>query len=314
MYYPLLRAKQYDLKAVREFIEENEGQKKILPILEPVNSQNNALILTINALMKVGQKFALVLNPMDGMFKHPTVRFTLLDECPLLRDKREMWVPAFICNRDLENVENLIIEEGYEHVMLIHPTGFNVENEKALEILRKPQVEYIVNNFGSSTSRRTGRILKDTGKKIIRLDDMFNTQQRNADYLNNVDELFSEEWYYYKEEGGLDGFSDYTSVQKELTEGGAMPYALAIHLTYLHSDDQVYIHHFVSDSNDTQADVRGKFCEAAIKVRDFYIDKPHTTPIDDIIERSGSREGYPGLGYLKKVSIKNHLELMLSLL
>ena len=33
----------------------------------------------------------------------------------------------------------------------------------------------------------------------------------------------------------------------------------------------------------------------------------------EIIEKANASEGYPGLGYLKKLSVKNHLELILSL-
>ena len=39
MYYPYLRAKQYELKALREFSIEHKGQNSIVPILEPVKQQ-----------------------------------------------------------------------------------------------------------------------------------------------------------------------------------------------------------------------------------------------------------------------------------
>ena len=92
-----------------------------------------------------------------------------------------------------------------------------------------------------------------------------------------------------------------------------LPYALAIHLTYRKNEEQLYIHHFVSDSNQTNNDIRGKFREAAIKVEPFYTDKIKTEAVKEIIEKANSSDGYPGLGYLKKLSVKNHLELILSL-
>ena len=42
MYYPYLRAKQFELKALREFSEEHSGSN-IVPILEPVKKQSVAL-------------------------------------------------------------------------------------------------------------------------------------------------------------------------------------------------------------------------------------------------------------------------------
>ena len=145
------------------------------------------------------------------------------------------------------------------------------------------------------------------------MDDCFKSKVRNADYALEVDELFSEEPFFYAEEGNLDGYSDYTTLPSEYIEGGMLPYALAIHLSYRKNEEQLYVHHFVSDSNETNSDIRGKFREAARKVAPFYEDKNQTEAVKEIIEKANASEGYPGLGYLKKLSVKNHLELILSL-
>ena len=63
MYYPYLRAKQYELKALREFSAEHKGQNIITPILEPVKQQTNTLNLAIQDFLSNGLKFALILNP-----------------------------------------------------------------------------------------------------------------------------------------------------------------------------------------------------------------------------------------------------------
>ena len=91
-----------------------------------------------------------------------------------------------------------------------------------------------------------------------------------------------------------------------------MPYAIAIHLTYQKSDDQIYVHHFVSDSNYDQSNIRGKFFEAAAKIAPFYDSGGYfrTSAVEEFIERSTLDDGFPGLGYIKKLSIKNHLELI----
>lgn len=72
MYYPYLRAKQFELKALREFSEEHSGSN-IVPILEPVKKQSVALERAVGDMMENKMQFALVLNPTDGDFKHDTV-------------------------------------------------------------------------------------------------------------------------------------------------------------------------------------------------------------------------------------------------
>ena len=63
MYYPYLRAKQYELKALREFSAEHKGQNSIMPIIEPVKQQPNALNIAIEEMLANGLKFVLILNP-----------------------------------------------------------------------------------------------------------------------------------------------------------------------------------------------------------------------------------------------------------
>lgn len=314
MYYPYLRAKQYELKAIREFSNEHSGQTAITPILEPVKQQTNALNLAIDDMLEHGLKFALILNPKDGDFKHPTVQFDTWVQNKRLMDMQDSWIPAFVYSKHEANEILSIIDEYQLHnAMIIFRTCMEIEDAGAWDIVRHSSIEYVVNSFGNTISRRLRSVLKNTGKQIIRLDDCFKSRIRNADYALNDDELFSEEPFFYAEEGHLDGYSDYTTLPSEYMEGGMLPYALAIHLSYRKNIDQLYVHHFVSDSNETNSDIRGKFREAARKVAPFYTDKTQTAAVKEIISKANDSEGYPGLGYLKKLSIKNHLELILSL-
>lgn len=311
MYYPYLRAKQYELKALREFSGEHKGQDSIIPIIEPVKQQPNALNLAINEMLTNRLKFALILNPKDGDFKHPTVHF---DAWFQLMDKKQEWIPAFLYSKNnAHEVSSMIDEYKFENAMIIFRTCMDMDDTSAWEIINNKSVGYIVNSFGSTVSRRLRGKLKETGKQIIRLDDCFKSRVRNADYALEVDELFSEEPFFYAEEENLDGYSDYTTLPSEYIEGGMLPYALAIHLSYKKNEEQLYVHHFVSDNNETNSDIRGKFREAAGKIAPFYKDKIQTEAVKEIIEKANDPEGYPGLGYLKKLSVKNHLELILSL-
>lgn len=316
MYYPYLRAKQYELKALREISAEHKGQtsKSITPILEPVKQQTKALNLAFDEMLDNGMKFALILNPKDGDFKHPTVHFDAWHQNEKLIQNKGGWIPAFIYSkRNVDEITSLVSEYQLDHAMIIFRTCIDVDDTNAWDIIKNPAFRYVVNSFGSTISRRLRSQLKDTGKQIIRLDDCFKSKLRNADYANEEDEFFSEEPFFYDTEEKLDGYSDYTSLPSDYIEGGMLPYALAIHLTYRRNEEQLYVHHFVSDSNESNTNVKGKFREAARKVAPFFRDRNQTNSVLELIERANDSDGYPGLGYLKKLSVKNHLELILSL-
>ena len=313
MYYPYLRAKQFELKALREFSEKYPNEKKIVPILEPVKKQPNALKLAINDMGNNGMQFALIVNPADGDFKHESVSFEiLLEELGLVENGTVVnnWIPAFLCPKNqLTTIFPLIEKYSFSNVMLIFRSFMDIEEPTVNKLVGDSRVGYIVNAFGTTPTRRLKKQLKDTGKKVIRLDDCFKSKTRNADYSLEDDEFFSEVLFYYTDEG-FDGFADYTTLPSEYVEGGMLPYALAIHLSYQKKEDQIYVHHFVSDSNMANNDIRGKFREAASKVEPFFKDKEQTNAVKEIMSKADDSEGYPGLGYLKKLSVMNHLELM----
>ncbi len=309
MYYPLLRGKQFELKALREFSTKYPNTNRIVPIIEPVNKNLSPLMQGIDEMLTNGLSFAIIMNPKIGDFKHDTVHFDLIQQKPDLLDHRDNWIPAYLVNKDSETVLKLIEESTDEgEVMLIIKSAINMDDPVMRGLLLSDRVGYIVHDFNTSSRRVKSQLLR-TEKKIIELNDCFVSKKRNADYLEQEDELFSEAPFYYHDDG-FSGFSDYTALPSEYVEGGMLPYAIAIHLTYQKEDNQIFVHHFVSDTNLSQSDPKRKFKEAAIKVERFFVDKPHTDAVNDIIVRVNDSDGYPGLGYLKKLSISNHLELM----
>jgi hypothetical protein len=120
----------------------------------------------------------------------------------------------------------------------------------------------------------------------------------------------------YYEEDGYQGFSDFTVLPSEFTDGGSTPRAVVIHLTYINpqEEDQVWIRHFTSETNDSIANVQGKFAEAAAKAIAFCEGYPlNNTAIQELKEYYDNQR-YPGLGTVKKISIKNHLLVISSFL
>ena len=137
-------------------------------------------------------------------------------------------------------------------------------------------------------------------------------RKRNADY-HEVDN-FSDLHITYRDMG-MDGYGDFLTVGDNYSEGGGPAYAVAIHLTYIDPDhdEAMFIYHFVSDTNDTPTDPAGKFAQALAKLI-WRLDEGDSK----LVETSAIREfrdlhargHFPGLGYVKKISIKHHLETL----
>lgn len=310
MYYPYLRGKQYELLALRDFSSANKNCQTIVPIIEPVKSQMNGLNMAISAMLANGMKFAVIINPMDGDFKHPNVNNDIVMKLTTPKDDRDQWIPAYLYNNCTDKILRHAENHHFNDLMIVFPSGVDVNNDMLMSFLANNRIAHVVTGNLSSNRFVRGRLLK-LNKNIISLEDRFQDKVRNADYANSLDEQFSEDFAFYREDR-LAGFSDYTILAKDFTEGGMLPYAIAIHLTYQKSEDQIYVHHFVSDSNFDQSNIRGKFYEAAAKIAPFYNAGRYlkTSSVKELIERSISNDGFPGLGYIKKLSVKNHLELI----
>lgn len=316
MYYPYLRAKQYELKALRELADEGGFEGKITPILQPVKEDVRLLKNAIEEMKAKGMKFALILNPTEGDFKRPGHDFHPFEELDILNNDRHAWIPAFLFNgeNDIRNIKETIERNMLKDVMLVFKDGMDVENEDIWALINQPEIGTIVYNLRRNGGRILKHRIKESAKKLITLLDAFNHQPLSLNYSDKVDELFTEEPFFYEEED-FDGFGDYATLSANYSEGGGMPRALVIHLTYLKNKNQIFVHHFLSDSILQQEDIRMKFREAALKVEKFYHQNNirKTRAVSEIINKAHSGNGYPGLGGLKKLSLKNHFQLILSL-
>ena len=314
MYFPYLRGKQFELKALREFSREHIDNNYVTPIIEAVNSNYGALNTAILDMFAYNMRFALIMNPPNGDFVHSNIVFNILAEDNKLHEKKDLWIAAYLYRDSPHELNNLVQNSPFNNIMIVFKDSVEfVDNNLLKAIVNDEKVSYIVFN-DKSISRRSKVFLKKLSKNLIGLTDCFNEKSRNSDYKENEDEFFSDMPFYYSSEENLYGFSDYTALSSKYSEGGMMPYAIAIHLTYKKDEDLINIHHFVSDSDWSRADIRGKFMEAAQKVKEYYEHNniPITDAVQDLINRVSDNEekGYPGLGYLKKLSILNHLELI----
>ena len=138
----------------------------------------------------------------------------------------------------------------------------------------------------------------------------FKPQKKNSLYPPS--EHFSDLHITFPDEG-MGGFCDYLIVGDEYAETGGPAYAVAIHLTYLYSDDDMFIYHFISDQTDSPIDPGGKFLEALKKLVNA-INEPKSLIFEsracsEYLELY-KKKHYPGLGYVKKLSMQHHIELV----
>jgi hypothetical protein len=300
MYFPYLRGRQFELIALREYALIRGNKNNVIPIIEPVKSTFNSMKLALPKLIEGDVKFALILNPQVGEVKS-TSEITIALSAELI-DKSK-WIPAFVLTNNYSEVSRLIQENEYIDIMLICTDSTDSSSDEFYQFIESPAIRYIVTKENKSLKRK----LK--GKELIRLDDNFKAQKRNSDYLTMLEEKFTEEHLFYRADG-YKGFSDYTTLVSEFIEGGAAPYAVAIHLTYKKENDEIWLKHFASITNDDQSNIQGKFAEAAQKAVAFFDLKDIHTHASEELRGYFNGGNYPGLGMVKKISIKNHLELI----
>ena len=305
MYYPYLRGKQYELLALREFSSEYRNCQHIIPIIEPVKKTFNGMRTAVQAMMDNGMRFAVILNPNDGELARE--RKDVLEEVPILRERPECWIPAYLYNNQSINIIN---NSELENLMVVFKENVDFSNQTIENLLDSERVAYVVNS--QTENRVARRLMSRLNKQVIRLDDKFVPKARNIEYVGSEDEPFTDEYRYYNEEG-FAGFSDYLLLPKALADGGSLPMAVVIHLTYerVHPETHVMMMHCCSTTNYDNKNVQLKFFEAAQNALARIEGLFSGSAIEELrrcVDPASPK--YPGLGVVKKISMKHHLELM----
>jgi hypothetical protein len=302
MYYPFLRARQFELISIRELAVEHSIQGSIIPVLEPVKESISNLTLANKALLDHGQKAYLILNPLVGEMPGDSETFSSY----FVSLETSGFLPAFHYTNNADFITGLIAKHGFADCMLVCYSSFT-DDAALRDLCASGSVSHIM-VLEPQKNRSLDRYIKTLNKNYIRLDDVFEKQEKNADFLNITAHKFSEEHLYYQEDG-YQGFSDFTVLPSGFIEGGSTPRAVVIHLTYINAqeENQVWIRHFTSETNDSIANVQGKFAEAAIKAIGFCNNLSLNNSAIQELKNYYDERRYPGLGTVKKISIKNHL-------
>ena len=308
MYFPLLRGKQYELVALKEFAETHPANPWLCPIIEPVRVLSDALVRAAEVLSKNGIRYSVVLNPEKGDYAIDTNRFEVAAFLQKFDSFTIKPIPAFFADGKSVIIRQIIEEYALQDVMVIYEDAFDMENAEDDALCNHGAVSYIL--CGSVDSRSNVRYLMRTGKQIIRLDDNFVVRKPNTAYRGIDEDPYTEEPFYYRDDHFY-GFSDYCVLPKAFIEGGTTPTAVAIHMTYRKREDAIWVRHFVSDEKCDTSNIRKKFEDAVCKLVAFYKTVDPTDAVSWLINNSAK---YPGLGVLKKITMKNHIELVTCLL
>lgn len=309
MYYPFLRARQFELITVRELAAERVLQRHIVPVLEPVKESFSNLNLANSALVEHGQSAFLILNPESGDLIGDHQVF-----CHYLSGLAQTgFIAAFHYTNNAEYISAAIGQYQFTGCMLVLRSNFT-DDPALRQLCASAAISHIM-VLDPQKNRSLDRYIKSLEKVYIRLDDVFEKKEKNADFLGIAAHKFSEEHLYYLEDG-YQGFADYTVLPSEFVDGGSTPRAVVIHLTYINAEeeDQVWIRHFTSETNDSIANVQGKFAEAAAKALEFCDHHPLDNSAIQELRFYYDQQRYPGLGIVKKISMKNHLLIIQSYL
>jgi hypothetical protein len=303
LYYPYFRGKQFELLLLREFAE-FLSTHDICPIIEPVKKNLSPLRRCIDSLAEHSTKFVLVVNPQVGEFaKEPGEKQELMDTVA------EFPHAAFgiIVNRDskVDTIKSTIEGLGSRQVSIIHHGSENGKDLAAALADLSNIREHIF--IESDTGKLYQRNFRGVRRVLVR--NSFKTQ-KNAAY--DESEHFSDLHITYEDEG-MDGFGDYLIVGDEYSETGGPAYAIAIHITYLNDESDMFVYHFKSDNNASPVDPAGKFREALSKfVHKYNQDntKIFRSPACEQFVELHKREHFPGLGKVKQISMQHHIELI----
>jgi len=301
MYYPFLRGRQFELIALRELSFENQLQDFITPIIEPVKSGLNSLNLANRIFHENNQTNFLILNPAVGERNGDSDYY--LDFINELEDCS--FKPAFHYRGNSEYILEKIKQYQLRDCLILGTNEIQSDNLDFKIIIESESVTRVVID-DPDRNRDLRRYLQEAEVDFIRLDDLFESEPRNSNFLPIETHRFSEEHKYYINDS-YNGFSDYTVLPSAFIEGGSTPRAVVIHFTYMNDQDQIWIRHFTSISNDSIADVQGKFGEAARKAVEYC--RAQNLENSAILELQNYYDNahYPGLGMVKKIAIKNHL-------
>ncbi len=311
MYFPYLRAKKYELKALNEMQHLLRTNQKIVPIIEPVRNDTKYLRKALNFFNATSIPYVLITNPLVGDLKSNNAPLQAMIESQGQINKNAHLGYIVNQNTTLSDADRFLEKYSNYNIAFIHFYSF-AEPLKLEKLMARANVRFQI-FIENEVSEMYRDVFSDYQRVLIR--DGFKRAPRNADYPQ--DEFFTTLHLTFRSQGN-DAFGDFATVGRDFIDRcGAKAHAVALHLTYC--DDpraEIKIRHFLSDRQDDTGDIAGKFLEALSKLMNFlrygYKLKISQGCLD--FQRLYQIKHFSDLGEAKKISIKHHIELMSSII
>lgn len=308
-YFPYFRGKQYELICLRENAA-LIGRANFTPIIEPVRPDTGGLERCIDALLEHDASVLIVVNPGCGALVE-ALPPKMIDAIGARIEASEKinWLYRYHSSQGIDRWLS-----DHEDVSVLHSSPTSSADLQQAEVDAGRAVARHIFVEAKDAGALYRRSFRAATRVLIR--DGFR-RKKNSDYLETPIEHFSDLHVTYGDDH-YQGFGDFLTVGDDYSDSGGPAYAVAIHISFVDPTKQnsMFLEHFVSDSNDTPADPAGKFGEALAKlarrVRQNGSNIANTAAIREFLALH-DRAHYPGLGYVKKLSMQHHLELMSTL-
>ena len=304
-YFPFFRGKRNELLALRDLAANIARSGNVIPILELVRS-NSTTSISIDRFIEESMPFLLICNPVYGDFSHDHGQ--LSDEIinQELSDY-DNWIPTL----HVDEATTLQAFEAFADTYDQHPI--------ALVYYGKPQRSVVCSYIEATNVAHhifiNGRVEHNYIKsipiqnRVIVVDPFY--RRRNVDY---PDLEFFTDLNTVKGNQEDVNFGDFSIVGDHYTDTGGRPYTVALH--HIHFDENSHalnISRFKSDRTDGPDDPQGKTIEATNHLVDALDNlSPNNTSACDMYRTISKNETFRGLGYMKRLAIKHHLEVILS--
>ena len=315
MYFPYLRGRQNELLCLRELLDAGKLSSKVIPIIEPVKF-SSTFFSTLTKFIETNRKVIVIRNPKVGSFSKELNDMRKNIEKASDENKKQK------LQKTLDSYKNVWNDSGIQKAYLVDGKVISDIIENKLDAKDAVMINIEKGNYhyyeeygeeitGKYTVVPKGGDFEDIiDDDIIILEDGYRKAKRNIDYIENPDELFSRNHIVYQKRGFV-GFSDFSMVGNEFEESGFAPLAIAIHVMYFGNREELRVHHFVSESNESISDPARKFEEAMenLLAWELYDEIPKTEGFLKLVECYNNGK-FPGLGVIKRYSLMHHMQMM----
>lgn len=308
MYYPILKGKQFELTALKELVGHIPANN-VCPVLEPVNLNLAPLATTVSELTAAGITSWVVINPSQSEFvsgSGSNITASLRTHLATVGTGQGSFVPC-IKIRDASDAPAIALLRSFTIPFVAYVEGV-VNAALVVDLMRASAV--------ALNPDKTDFSVWGVLPRAVLYHDGFDKKTRNLDY--GSESYYSNFHNGYRSFPNAIGFGDYTILSERLVEGGGPAFVVTLHMSYLDPfrSNQMYVRHFSSYSdNDSQSDPGGKFREALDLLISYVSTNPgnfvNTAGLQEFITLHGTRH-YPGLGIVKKISIKHHIQTLSS--